>query len=187
MSEKSGRPAVFLDRDGTINVDKDYVHRADQWEWVPGARDAIRSLNEDGFLIVVVSNQSGIARGLYTEADVRKLQAFVSDAMKLAGGRIDAFYYCPHHPDFGSPCDCRKPAPGMLLRAAEELGIDLARSFMVGDKAIDAQAAEAAGARGVLVRTGYGAEQARKVAPGVPVVADVSAAAAWIRREARRP
>lgn len=153
------RPAVFLDRDGTINVEKNYLHRVADWEWIPGAPEAIARLNRVGYLVVVVTNQAGVARGLYTERDIHVLHDHVSAELAEHGARVDAYYHCPHHPDFDLACACRKPAPGMILRAIADLDIDRSRSWMVGDKAVDAQAGEAAWLGTVLVRTGYGADE----------------------------
>lgn len=149
-------PAVFLDRDGTINVEKTYLYRVEDWEWVPGAKEAIRKFKQSGYRVVVVSNQAGIARGMYEPSDVDLLHRFVQQELACIGTTIDAFYCCPHHPDFSGNCPCRKPAPGMLTQAALDLNLDIARSWMVGDKFIDVQAGHAAGVQSVMVRTGYG-------------------------------
>lgn len=150
------KPAVFLDRDGTINVEKNYLYRYEDWEWIPGAPQAISRLNKAGYLVVVVSNQAGVARGLYTEHDVDVLHDQVSVALEAFGAHIDAYFYCPHHPDFSGACTCRKPSPGMLTKAADMLNIDMRRSWMIGDKAIDVIAGQRAGVKGVLVESGYG-------------------------------
>jgi D-glycero-D-manno-heptose 1,7-bisphosphate phosphatase len=146
------RPAAFLDRDGVLNVDRGYVHQAEDWEWMPGAREAIRALNDAGFFVVVVTNQSGIARGFYGEPELAALHAFVAQDLARSGGRIDAFYHCPHGPD--DACDCRKPLPGMLLRAIAEHDLDPRRSLLVGDRESDLQAAAAAGVQGFLYEGG---------------------------------
>lgn len=177
-----GRAAVFLDRDGTINVEKEYLHRPEEFEFVPGAPEAIRLLKEAGFLVVVVTNQSGVARGYYDEAAVHRLHRFVDRELAAAGTAIDAYYLCPHHPSHGigpyrTECACRKPLPGMLLAAAGDLGIDLGRSWIVGDKGADVAAGLAAGCRPLLVRTGYGTAEEDLVPPGVPVCADLLTAA----------
>lgn len=151
--------AVFLDRDGTINVEKEYLHRYEDWEWVPGSIEAITNLNRNGFLVVVITNQAGIARGYYNEKDLQNLHERVSLDIQAHGGKIDAYYHCPHHPEFGEDCDCRKPKPGMILRARDELNIDMARSYLVGDKAIDIYAAQAANIKPILVQTGYGSKE----------------------------
>ena len=148
------RPAAFLDRDGVLNRDAGYVWRTADFEWLPGAKQAIKSLNDAGYLVIVVTNQSGIARGLYGEADVEHLHRWMNGELGRDGAHIDAFYYCPHHPTEGHGphrrvCDCRKPAPGLLLRAMHDWRIERATSFMIGDKDIDIAAAHAAGVRGI--------------------------------------
>jgi len=180
------KPAVFLDRDGTINVERDYLYRPEDFCFIDGADTAIRQLNDAGFLVVVVTNQSGVARGYYREEDVDVLHAYLSQRLAEVGGHVDAYYYCPHHPRSGQPpyvqeCDCRKGKPGMLLQAAREFDIDLARSWMVGDKKADVDAGLAAGCRPVLVRTGHGESECRNIdADLVPVCDDLSAAVAFI-------
>lgn len=170
-----GRPAVFLDRDGTINIEKDYLWRIEDFEFIPGAPEAIRSLNEAGFAVVVVSNQSGVARGYFGIPEVERLHAHMIRELQRQGARIDGVYFCPHHPEQGAgafrvDCQCRKGRPGMLLQAAHELGLDLAASYMVGDKWADVEAGRSAGCRSLLVRTGHGEAQLRSRAPGdVPV------------------
>lgn len=175
-----GRPAVFLDRDGTIIVDADYLADPDGVRLIPGAAAAIRGLKEAGWVVVVVTNQSGIARGLYTEADYRAVEARVHHLLAARGAAPHATYHCPHHPDHTGPCPCRKPGLGMYRRAVEELGIDLARSWFVGDKVSDVLPAETVGGRGLLVRTGYGARHAADAPEGVEVAEDLSAAAGLI-------
>lgn len=156
-----GRPAVFLDRDGTLNVESGYVHRWEDWEWIHGAIDAITRLNRMGLLVVVVSNQAGVARGYYDEAAIQRLHDAANRDLAHYGARIDAYYYCPHHPEHGEirDCACRKPAPGLLIQAAHDLDIDLARSWLVGDKATDIEAGIAAGVSPILVETGYGEKE----------------------------
>ena len=176
------RRAVFLDRDGTINVEKSYLYRLEDWEWIPGAIDAIRNLNHAGYLVIVVTNQAGIARGMYGEEDVRRLHEQTDAVLAPLGARIDAYYYCPHHPDFGAriACSCRKPSPGMILQASRDWDIDLSHSYIVGDKLADVEAGLAAGVTPILVATGYGAESRSALASGVHWVADVGAAARLI-------
>ncbi len=144
------RKAAFLDRDGVINLDRAYVHQWDEFEFVPGAVDAMRRLREAGYALVVVTNQSGLARGMYTEAQFQELTRHMRAALAEAGAEVEAVYHCPHHPKGSVPelavdCDCRKPEPGMILRAAKELNLSLADSFLVGDKPSDIEAARAAG------------------------------------------
>lgn len=186
MTVNQARKAVFLDRDGTINVEKDYLYRIEDFEFIEGAVDAIRALKESGFLVIVVTNQSGVARGFYTLDDVATLHGHIQDELGRAGTRIDAFYACPHHPDAGAgtytrDCDCRKGNPGMLLQAAREHHVDLQTSFMVGDKLADVEAGVRAGCHAILVQTGYADEAA--VAdryPGTPVCSDLIAAVRYI-------
>lgn len=154
------RPAAFLDRDGVVNRDIGYLHRWEDFEFVPGALAAMRRLHEAGYALVIVTNQSGIARGYYTDADYLALTAQLRAAMQAAGCPPAGIYHCPHHPGgkvaaYAVDCDCRKPQPGMLLRAARELGLSLPDSFMVGDKLADVEAGRAAGVgRVFLVRSG---------------------------------
>ena len=162
--------AVFLDRDGTINEEVGHLDRMEKLQLIPGAAEAIRRINKSGMKAVVVTNQSGIARGIFDEAFVIEVHTRLRELLRAEGALIDAFYYCPHHPtegrvDYVKMCDCRKPAPGMLLRAAEELRIDPNRSYMVGDTLKDIAAGARAGAQGILVRTGYGEEAAAELGP----------------------
>ena len=175
------RRAVFLDRDGTINVERDYLFRCEDFEFIAGAPQAIKQLNDAGFLVVVVTNQSGVARGYYSEKDVQHLHNFVQEQLIGSGAHIDAFYYCPHHPDKGvgayrKQCDCRKGAPGMLIEAAQEYDIDLSRSFIVGDKLADVEAGLSAGCTPLLVLTGHGAHEQSRVTAQTLICADLAAA-----------
>lgn len=184
------RPAVFLDRDGTIVREVDYLRRPDRMRLLPHAADAIRRLRHGGFAVVLATNQSGIARGLLTEADLADIHEALRRRLARRRARLDGIYYCPHHPEFGGAayrreCDCRKPAPGMLLRAAWELGLDLARSFAVGDSERDLEAGRRAGCRTVLVRTGYGRAAEARGAAADHVADDLAAAADWILRRER--
>jgi D-glycero-D-manno-heptose 1,7-bisphosphate phosphatase len=166
------RRCVFLDRDGVINEEVDYLHDPDRVVLVGGAAEAVAALGRAGLAVVVVTNQAGIARGMYTERELATVTARIGELIERVGGRLDATYFCPHHPEAGVggyriACRCRKPAPGMLERAAAELGLDLAGSVIVGDKATDLEAGRAAGCAAVLVRSGYGArEEARLLAAG---------------------
>ncbi len=172
--------AVFIDRDGTINVEKDYLYRSEEFEFIPGVPEAIRMLNRAGWLVIVVSNQSGVARGYYTEEDVHLLHRHIAVLLAEADARVDAWQYCPHHPSgrgsYALPCRCRKPLPGMLLEAAGRFDIDLEQSVMIGDKLVDVQAGKAAGCRSILVRTGYGASEEQNAAAGTEVCDDLLAA-----------
>ena len=157
----TGRPAVFFDRDGTLNEEVEFLSAPEQMRLIPGAGLAVRAVNENGFLAVVISNQSGIARGLFTEADLIPIHAKFRHELGASGARIDRIYYCPHHPTSGiaryrMDCDCHKPRPGMLRRAEEEMGVDLSGSYVIGDRTVDVLAGRNAGAKGILVLTGYG-------------------------------
>jgi D-glycero-D-manno-heptose 1,7-bisphosphate phosphatase len=156
--------ALFLDRDGTLIEEVGYLRDSKDIRVIRGSVQAVRRANESGFRVVVVSNQSAVARGMLSETEMLHIQDLVRQAFEQEGARLDAFYYCPHHFEQGKgeyriQCSCRKPEPGLLFRAAEELGIDLAASFMIGDKLLDIQTAHRAGCPGILVRTGYGAQQ----------------------------
>ncbi|MGE3856743.1 MAG: D-glycero-alpha-D-manno-heptose-1,7-bisphosphate 7-phosphatase [Dehalococcoidia bacterium] len=174
-----GRPAVFLDRDGVLIEDRGLLLDAADGRLLPGAAEALSRLQRAGRVLVVVSNQAVIARGLRTEAQVRETQASIEAALVAAGGpRLDAFYLCPHHPEatdpaFRAACDCRKPRPGLLLRAAEAMGLDLAASVMIGDRVTDVLAGRAAGCRTVLLRSG--AHEAPPIVTPDPVPMDVKA------------
>jgi D-glycero-D-manno-heptose 1,7-bisphosphate phosphatase len=155
------RPAVFLDRDGTINEDVGYLSELSHLTIYPWAIDAVRLLNRAGYLVVMVTNQGGIGRRLIRPEFLGELHAVIDARLAAGGAHVDGWYFCPHHPealieDLRAVCRCRKPAPGMLLDAARDHGIDLARSWMVGDKWSDIQAGQRTGGRGILVRTGWG-------------------------------
>jgi D-glycero-D-manno-heptose 1,7-bisphosphate phosphatase len=183
------QPAVFLDRDGTMIEDVGYLSRLADVRWFPFTVDAIRLLNRAGFLVCVTTNQSGVARGYYTEDDVRALHVQMDAHLTAGGARVDGWFHCPHHPNADVPayravCGCRKPEPGMIEQACAQFPIDLARSFVIGDKRADVSAAARAGALGVLVRTGYGDDVLRAHGPIVPdashVAADLMAAVSWV-------
>ena len=183
-----GQRAVFIDRDGTLIEEAGYPSRLERLVLFPFTIDAVRQLNRAGFRVVVITNQAGIARGIVDEGFVGTAHRFLAARLEEGGARIDAFYYCPHHPDgvveaFRGACDCRKPQPGLLRRAAGDLDIDLARSFTVGDRWNDLVAGRSVATSTVLVRTGYGAEDERKPLEGFAadaVVDNLAAAAAWI-------
>ena len=140
------RPAAFFDRDGTINVDYGHVYRPEDLNFVPGTPEIIQKYNEQEIPVIVVTNQAGIAKGLYTEEQMHTFHRYMNERLKSEyDAHIDAFYYCPHHPDYTGPCNCRKPKPGMILRAAREWDVDLSASVMYGDKEKDRLAAKAAG------------------------------------------
>lgn len=170
------KKAVFLDRDGTILREVEYLSRAEDMEILPGAARALRRLGEAGYLRLVVTNQSGVARGYFGSEVVEGLNEELRRRLKREGADVEDFAYCPHLPALTGPCDCRKPAPGLLLELAARHGVDLSASWMVGDKAVDVAAGKNSGCRAALVRTGYGAaeeEAAREFGPDM-VVDDLS-------------
>lgn len=157
------RAALFLDRDGTINVDTIYVSRADNVRLIPGAAAAIARVNAAGIPVIVVSNQSGIGRGLFTVDEYEQVRARIDELLAAAGAHVLTTYYCPHSPDIAPACECRKPGPGLFRQAAGEHGVDLAKSWFVGDRLRDIQPAKIFGGHGILVP--------RDTTPGVDVVA----------------
>ena len=181
---ENSKTAVFIDRDGTVNVEKNYLHKIEDWEWIPGVIEAIKKLNRIGLQVIVVSNQAGIARGYYDEQAVKALHRQVEELLEKEQAKIDGFYFCPHHPDFsaGGPCRCRKPEPGMLQQASQDFDIDLTRSFMIGDKLSDIEAGRRCGAMPILVRTGYGQQAAEKCDPSVVIKNDLSDAVQYIEQ-----
>ena len=181
----SGHRAVFLDRDGTIAEDPGFLHEPGEVRLLPGAAAAIRRLNDAGWLVVTVSNQSGIARGLYDAAAYAAVQHRLVELLTQHGARLDGAYFCPHHPDVTGPCDCRKPGLRLFRDAAVELDLDLAHCYWVGDRVSDIEPARTLGAdgHGLLVSTGRGGGHAAGArALGFPVVSDLAAAAAEIVR-----
>ena len=181
------RRAVFVDRDGVLVEDVGFLDSIDRLRFFPWTIDTVRALNRAQLAVVVITNQSGIARAYFTEAFVEETHRYMSSRFADGGARVDAYYYCPHHPDgnvspYARACDCRKPAPGLVVRAASDLGLDVARSFVVGDKWSDVQLARTAGARGILVRCGTGAAELRR-RPDLTADAtadNLAAAASWI-------
>jgi D-glycero-D-manno-heptose 1,7-bisphosphate phosphatase len=158
------RPAIFFDRDGTLNEEVGYAGCAENFHIYPVAAAAVHRVNQAGWAAVAVTNQAGVARGLFPETAVADLHARLRAHLAAAGASLDGIYYCPHHPqgalaEYTRVCDCRKPRPGMLLRAAADLDLDLAASWVIGDRRLDVALAHAVGARAVLVKTGYGARE----------------------------
>lgn len=164
-------PAIFLDRDGTLSHEVGYVNHISRFHLLPYAVAAVRAINRSGRLAVLATNQAGVARGYFPEALVHEVHASLAREMQAGGARLDAIYACLHHPSVGQPpyrqdCDCRKPKPGLLRRAERELGADLSRSWVIGDRVSDIELAWAAGARAALVKTGYGRGELEYMAPG---------------------
>ena len=184
------RPAVFLDRDGTMIEDVGYLNDLSRIALYPWTVDVIRMLNRAGFAVVVVTNQSGIARGILTEALVTETHRRIDARLAAGGAHVDGYYHCPHYPHRGGDgyaarCECRKPGRGMVDKAAADLALDPASSFVIGDRWIDVQLGRAVGARAVLVRTGSGAAEELQAPPGVEadaVVDNLAAAASWLLR-----
>ena len=182
------KPAIFLDRDGTLIEERGYLGDLSQISLFPYSAPALRDLRAAGYALVVVTNQAGVARGFFDEAFVRRAHEALDRMLRAQGVVIDGYYYCPHHPagvveGYRRECRCRKPAPGMIEDAARDLGLDVARSWVIGDKWLDVELARRAGARGVLVRTGYGAAIEAEPPPGVKpaaVLDDLGEAARWI-------
>jgi D-glycero-D-manno-heptose 1,7-bisphosphate phosphatase len=180
-----GRRAVFLDRDGVLIADAHHLRSADQLRILPGVPEALVRLRAAGWVLIVATNQSVVARGWVSEDELRQVHRVLLAMLRERGASLDAIYYCPHHPEGAVPeyrvvCECRKPNPGMLLRAAAELGLDLSASVMVGDAASDVEAGRRARCRTVLVRAGPAETVAEDAAAPDYVAADLDAAAAWI-------
>lgn len=184
-NQTGGRRALFLDRDGVINADYGYVHTPERTDWVDGIFDLGRRAQALGLALVVVTNQAGIARGYYTESQFQQYTRWMVERFGEQGIDVLAVYHCPHHPDFGPPCECRKPEPGMILRAARDHHLDLAQSTLLGDKMSDIQAADSAGI-GLRVILGCDGVDARDV-PSCIRVGTLKEAAAkleeWYRHE----
>lgn len=188
------RPAVFLDRDGTLIQERDHLESLEMLELFPWTADALRLLNRAGFATVVVTNQSGVGRGLFDETFVREVHRTIDARLARGHARIEAYFYCPHHPSEARPpylqvCGCRKPRPGMIEQACRELDLDPQRSFMIGDRWIDVKCGQAAGVRSILVRTGYGSRAERRPQSGVradAILNNLMEAVGWILRNSSR-
>ncbi len=165
-------PAVFLDRDGTVNRQVEYLSEPEQLELISGASQGIKMLRDAGFRIIVVTNQSGVARGFFDEERVNNINSTLAQMLEDKGAIVDAWYYCPHHPSAGHgkyrmDCSCRKPAPGMVEQACREYGLDMSASFMVGDTLSDMKLAWNCGMRAVLVKTGHGTDELCRMESGL--------------------
>jgi D-glycero-D-manno-heptose 1,7-bisphosphate phosphatase len=178
--DREGRAAVFLDRDGTLIQEMEYLAHPDGVALLPGAAEGLRLLRDAGFALVVITNQSGIGRGLYGLEDYHAVARRLEELLEGEGVRVQGTYFCPHHPDADGVCECRKPSTGLFRAAAKELELDLARSYFVGDRIRDLLPARALGGTGILVRTGYGAQEEPGVEVDVRVEDDLLAAARWI-------
>ncbi|MBI4545466.1 MAG: HAD family hydrolase [Gemmatimonadetes bacterium] len=169
-----------MDRDGTVIAEREYLAEPARVELVPGAAAALGRLQDAGYALVIITNQSGIARGFYGEEDFRAVQARLEELLREEGVHLDGTYFCPHDPEVTGPCDCRKPATGLYRRAAGELRIDLERSACIGDRVKDVLPARELGGAAILVRTGYGGQEEAGAPADVVVVEDLAAAADWV-------
>ncbi len=174
--------AIFLDRDGTINKEVDHLSNPEEFELLAGAAETIAYWNSHGWVVVLVTNQAGIGRGMYTARELDAIHAKMNACLAERGARLDAIYFCPHHPD--DQCECRKPKTLLFERAAKDLGIDLRRSYLIGDKRSDIIPAFQLGAKAILVKTGYGEKESHQLgdpeAQSIQVVSDLSAARAIV-------
>ncbi len=175
-----GKSAVFLDRDGTINEQMGYINHLCRFQLLPGAAQAIKKLNDAAIPVVVISNQSGLARGYFPEELLLAVHEKMNTLLATAGAHVDGIYYCPHHPEakeerFRASCNCRKPKPGLVLQAAEEMGLDPQSSYVVGDRWSDIKTAANCGATSILVRTGYGRGDEQYIGPEQEIQPDFKA------------
>ena len=169
--------AVFLDRDGTVIEDVGYLQSPSEIKFLPGAIEAIKKLNNHGFKVIVITNQSGIARKMLSEKDFKMITGEIDRLLAKSGAKIDATYHCPHHPKQSEPCECRKPSPGMILKAAKEHNLDLKSSFMVGDKDLDVECGQRAGTKSIRLISEY--EMKKDLAPD-HIAKDLPQAVEWI-------
>ena len=190
------KAAVFLDRDGTINEQMGYINHVSRFHMLPRAVDAVRLLNDKGVPAIVVSNQSGLARGYFPKSVLLEVHEKMKELLAAKGAHVDGIYYCPHHPEakeaeFRKACQCRKPKTGLFEQAVHDLDLDLTRSYVVGDRFSDLKAARVIGAKGVLVLTGYGRGDLEYVGPGLAikpdhVAEDIYDAVVWILADMKR-
>ena len=193
MSGTHLAPTVFLDRDGTLIEEVGYLSHLDRIALYPWSIESVKLLNRAGFKVVVVTNQAGVARGLFDEDFIDEAHRFLDQKFGDGGAMFDKFYYCPHHPEasveaYRCECDCRKPKAGMLWKAAQELQLELSHSFVIGDRLSDLRLGPAVGAKSVLVRTGYGETTARELTDDVEVAytaQELMTAVAWILRHSK--
>ncbi len=160
--------AIFLDRDGVINKEVSYLSNPDDFEFIEGSIEALKLLKKKGFLLIIITNQAGIARGFFTIGILRTIHNKMTNILKENNVILDDIYFCPHHPDFTGPCDCRKPNPGMILEAQVNFNIDLSNSYMVGDTLNDIETGKATKCKTVLVLTGYGNDEQKKIQSIIP-------------------
>ncbi len=191
------RPAVFIDRDGTVNEQMGYINHPSRFRLLPGAAEAVRLLNENRLHAVIVSNQSGVARGYFPIDLVHEIHALMQEALLEKGARVDGVFFCPHHPrgsvpEFTMTCHCRKPGTGLIEQACRSFDIDLSRSYMIGDRCLDVETAERARLKGILVETGYGLGDISYVMPHkaihpVLIASDLLKAVQWILEKEKTP
>ncbi|MFW9827331.1 MAG: D-glycero-beta-D-manno-heptose 1,7-bisphosphate 7-phosphatase [Candidatus Thorarchaeota archaeon] len=162
------KKAIFLDRDGVINKEISYLSHPDDFKFIEGSIEALKILKQKNYLLIIITNQAGIARGYFSEDTLKKIHTKMLSMLKENSIEIDDIYYCPHHPDFSGPCNCRKPKPGMILKAKSKFDIDLSYSYMVGDTLTDIETGKAAQCKTVLVLTGYGCEEQKRINSIVP-------------------
>ena len=167
------RPAIFIDRDGTINEQMGYINHLSRFNILPGVPEAIKLLNENNFIVIVVTNQSGIARGYYPLELVEKIHTHMEETLEKEGAQIDDIFYCPHYPrgkvkEYSIECDCRKPDTGMIRKAIEKHAVDLTQSYMIGDYHTDLELADNANIKSIMVKTGYGLGEIEHILPGLP-------------------
>jgi len=183
MTQKALKPAVFLDRDGTLNEDPGYLSQPSQMKLLPHVGEGLALLRQSGYELIVISNQSGVGRGIFLETELKPIHARMNELLRPYGAEIHHFYYCVHHPD--EDCECRKPKPLLIKKAAKDLGIDVSKSIMIGDKITDLEFAHNAGCRAaVLVLTGVGLEAQKNLKPKLSdfVAKDLFEAAKWIQQ-----
>jgi D-glycero-D-manno-heptose 1,7-bisphosphate phosphatase len=190
------KPAVFIDRDGTINEQLGYINHLSRFVILPGVSEAVRLLNKNNWWAIIVSNQGGVARGYYPVALVEEIHAFLKSSLKEQGATIDGIFFCPHHPagilpEYSSECDCRKPETGLIDRAREVFDIDMSSSYVVGDRHVDIELAYRLNLKGVLVKTGYGLGEIEYIIPEKRlkphhVAEDLLDAVKWILNEERK-